>query len=132
MMAQEIKDETFSIQNAYLRAVDQQGNPKAKAILEEVFTPTDALWRGIGRIPQSGLALADTFTHRDALKVLGMQLPEVKPLAGCRCGDVLKGKMLPPKCPLFAKRCTPATPLGPCMVSTEGSCAAYYKYRLHA
>ncbi len=132
MMAQEIKDATFSIQNAYLRAVNQQGNPKAQAILNQVFTVSDALWRGIGNIPESGLSFADSFAHRDALQVLGMTLPEVKALPGCRCGDVLKGKMLPPKCPLFAKRCTPASPLGPCMVSTEGSCAAYYKYRLPA
>ncbi len=130
MMAEEMQNATYSIKNAYLRAVDAQGNPKAKAILEQVFSVGDALWRGIGLIPQSGLSLAPRFAHRDALKVLHMQLPDVQPLAGCRCGDVLKGKLLPPKCPLFAKACTPAKPVGPCMVSTEGSCAAYYKYRL--
>ncbi len=130
MMAEEIQQHSFSIKNAYQRAVDAQGNPKAKAILEQVFVPAHALWRGIGRIPESGLVLAPAFEHRDALLALDMTLPEVKPLAGCRCGDVLKGKLLPPNCPLFGKACTPAKPIGPCMVSTEGSCAAYYKYRL--
>ncbi len=130
MMAEELQQNTYSIKNAYLRAVDAQGNPKAKAILEQVFVTDDALWRGIGLIPQSGLSLAPHFAHRDALRVLNMSLPEVKPIAGCRCGDVLKGKLSPPHCPLFGKTCTPANPVGPCMVSTEGSCAAYYKYRL--
>ncbi len=130
LMAQEIRDNTFSIHNAYMRAVDAQGNPKAQSILEKVFTHSDALWRGLGSIPMSGLSLNEDFAHYDALQVLGMQLPNVKPLAGCRCGEVLKGKILPPQCPLFAKGCTPAAPIGPCMVSTEGSCAAYFKYRL--
>ncbi len=130
LMAQSLQEENYAIQNAYNRAVDTQGNPKAKAILEQVFVTSDALWRGMGCIPQSGLALAPNFAHRDALSVLNMTLPDVKPIAGCRCGDVLKGKMLPPQCPLFGKACTPAKPVGPCMVSTEGSCAAYYKYRL--
>ncbi len=130
MMAEEIQAGSYSIQNAYLRAVSAQGNPKAKAILEQVFSTSSALWRGMGSIAQSGLILAPAFEHRDALKVLGLSLPEVKGISGCRCGDVLKGKMLPPACPLFGKACTPAKPVGPCMVSTEGSCAAYYKYRL--
>lgn len=96
--------------------------------MEQVFEPTDALWRGIGRIPQSGLKLRSDFADLDAMARLDVTLPEVPPLPGCRCGDVLRGRMAPPDCPLFGKKCTPATPVGPCMVSTEGSCAAYYKY----
>lgn len=116
--------------NLYRRAVSDAGNPKARAVLYEVFEPSDALWRGIGLIPGSGLRLAREWADFDAWTRLGLELKDVKPLAGCRCGDVLKGKLRPDQCPLFKKACTPATPVGPCMVSTEGSCAAYFKYRL--
>jgi hydrogenase expression/formation protein HypD len=118
--------------NMYGRAVDDRGNPKARQVMYEVFTPSDALWRGIGLIPGSGLKVSEEYADFDAMRVLGLELPEAKPLPGCRCGDVLKGKMAPNKCPLFAKACTPASPVGPCMVSTEGSCAAYFKYNLEA
>jgi hydrogenase expression/formation protein HypD len=108
--------------------VADDGNPKARAVLEEVFRPSDALWRGIGRIPQSGLVLAPEYEDMDAFARFGLSLPEVAPIPGCRCGEVLSGKMTPLECPLFGAACTPAQPVGPCMVSTEGSCAAYYKY----
>ncbi|BBD07990.1 hydrogenase formation protein HypD [Desulfovibrio ferrophilus] len=114
--------------NLYTRAVHDIGNPRAVEIMNEVFTEADALWRGIGMIPGSGLVLSEAYEQYDAMKQLGLELKEVKPLAGCRCGDILKGKMAPNKCPLFGKACTPAKPVGPCMVSTEGSCAAYFKY----
>lgn len=116
--------------NLYTRAVKDSGNPKAAAMMREVFTPGDGLWRGIGVIPESGLFLSDKFARFDAFKALGLELAEAKSIPGCRCGDVLKGKTPPDKCPLFGKKCTPAAPVGPCMVSTEGSCAAYYKYKL--
>jgi hydrogenase expression/formation protein HypD len=116
--------------NAYRRVVADEGNAKARAIMYEVFEPCDALWRGIGSIPGSGLKFTKEYEAFDAIKVLGLTMKDVKPLPGCRCGDVLKGKLRPDQCPLFKKACTPATPVGPCMVSTEGSCAAYYKYRL--
>ena len=132
LMAEQRKTGEYVVVNAYRRAVDDGGNPRARAVLEQVFTPADALWRGIGTIPQSGLKIREEFADMDAMRRLGMTLPDVSPLPGCRCGDVLKGKMAPPACPLFAKACTPANPVGPCMVSTEGSCAAYYKYRLEA
>jgi hydrogenase expression/formation protein HypD len=116
--------------NAYKRVVSDGGNPKAVSVMNEVFRPTDALWRGIGVIPGSGLAMRDEYEAFDAMRVFGMSLREVPDIKGCRCGDVLKGKMSPEKCPLFGKACTPAAPVGPCMVSTEGSCAAYYKYKV--
>jgi len=97
--------------------------------MNEVFRPTDALWRGIGLIPGSGLAMRDEYEAFDAMRVFGMSLRDVPEIKGCRCGDVLKGKMSPDRCPLFGKACTPASPVGPCMVSTEGSCAAYYYYK---
>ncbi|MFU2208325.1 hydrogenase formation protein HypD [Solidesulfovibrio sp. C21] len=119
-----------AIRNGYTRVVSDAGNPVAMAIMDEVFAPADALWRGLGLIPQSGLVIREEFADFDAMRLPGVALKETPPLPGCRCGDVLKGKMAPNECPLFGKACTPATPVGPCMVSTEGGCAAYFKYRL--
>ena len=128
MMAEQIRDNAPAVVNAYPRAVGDAGNPRARALLDQFFTPADALWRGIGSIPLSGLSLRPEYQDMDAMVRLDFKLPDVPPLPGCRCGDVLKGRMAPPDCPLFGKKCTPATPVGPCMVSTEGSCAAYFKY----
>lgn len=130
-MAEQLRDKAPAVINAYPRAVDDKGNPRACALMEQFFTPTDALWRGLGRIPQSGLALRPEYADLDALVRLDLRLPVTRPLPGCRCGQVLKGQIRPPECPLFGKKCTPATPVGPCMVSTEGSCAAYFKYGEH-
>lgn len=116
--------------NAYTRVVSDQGNPKAVAVMNEVFETTDALWRGIGLIPGSGLRMREEYAAYDAMRVFDLTLADVPEIKGCRCGDVLKGKLSPDKCPLFGKACTPAAPVGPCMVSTEGSCAAYYKYNV--
>jgi len=112
----------------YERWVRREGNAKARARVDEVFRPCDAAWRGLGVIPMSGLELRPAFRDRDALDVLGVEVPPETENPGCSCGEVLRGVVEPPQCPLFAGRCTPATPVGPCMVSTEGSCAAYYKY----
>lgn len=130
MMIQQKNEGKPRVANAYTRAVTDEGNPKAREILYEVFQPADALWRGIGTIPDSGLVFTDAYEHFDALKALDLTIPDAPPLAGCKCGDVLRGRMQPNQCPLFAKACTPAKPVGPCMVSTEGSCAAYFKYNL--
>ncbi|MDR2696515.1 MAG: hydrogenase formation protein HypD [Deltaproteobacteria bacterium] len=128
LMAEQHAAGRYATVNAYRRAVADDGNPKARAILKEVFRPGDALWRGLGRIPQSGLVLAPDYEDMDAFARFGLSLREVDPTPGCRCGEVLSGRMHPPGCPLFGRDCTPARPVGPCMVSTEGSCAAYYKY----
>ncbi len=117
-----------AVVNHYTRAVQNEGNPKAIEVMKGVFVPTDALWRGIGSIAHSGLELAPAYVQFDAKKRLGLELKEVSPIKGCLCGDILRGKLPPYKCPLFGTACTPASPVGPCMVSTEGSCAAYYKY----
>lgn len=129
-MAEQRLEGRPAVENAYRRAVDDAGNPRARAVLDQVFVPGDALWRGLGAIPQSGLKIAPAFADMDATQRLGIVLRDVPPLRGCRCGEVLKGKLPPNHCPLFGKACTPANPVGPCMVSTEGSCAAYYKYHL--
>lgn len=127
-MAEMRRDGKPRVINAYPRAVDDGGNPRACALMDEVFAPGDALWRGLGRIPASGLALRPGLADFDAVARFGIELAETRPIPGCRCGAVLRGRITPPACPLFGKACTPASPVGPCMVSTEGSCAAYFRY----
>jgi hydrogenase expression/formation protein HypD len=117
------------LKNAYGRAVSEQGNGRARDMMERVFEPVDAAWRGLGLIPGGGLRLRDAYADFDAVASLGLELPDVRPAAGCRCGDVLRGRILPPECPLYGTRCTPAEPAGPCMVSDEGGCAAWHAYK---
>ena len=131
-VTEQLRDGKPGLVNAYTRAVSDTGNAKAREIMYEVFQPADALWRGLGKIPGSGLVFTPQYAQFDALQALEISVPEASPLPGCRCGEVLKGKMRPDQCPLFKKACTPASPVGPCMVSTEGSCAAYFKYHLEA
>jgi len=126
-----IVEKTPKIVNAYSRIVKKEGNPLAVRVCEKVFRPIDALWRGIGVIPKSGFALKEEFRKLDAADRYGISQDAVSAAEqphGCSCGSVLKGVMKPIDCPLFATACTPRTPVGPCMVSSEGSCAAYYKY----
>lgn len=120
------------IVNQYRRAVSDTGNPRAREILFDVFEPGDALWRGIGLIPASGLFMRKEYGAFNAWERFALALPDVPEIKGCRCGDVLKGRLSPDGCPLFGKACTPARPVGPCMVSTEGSCAAYFKYHVES
>ena len=116
------------IEIQYNRVAKAEGNPHAKLIVERVFEPVDASWRGIGLIPQSGLGIRGDFAAWDAAKKFSLPIFHSKETPGCRCGDVLKGLIYPTQCPLFARHCTPMKPIGPCMVSSEGSCAAYYRY----
>lgn len=112
----------------YKKVVRQDGNPKAVAILREVFEPYDASWRGIGLIPESGLKLRNRYAFFDAGARFSVNAPKAAEPEMCSCGDILRGVKIPFECPLFGASCTPESPVGPCMVSTEGSCAAYYKY----
>jgi hydrogenase expression/formation protein HypD len=112
----------------YSRVVRWEGNAKAQAILDEVFTPFDAPWRGIGVLPGSGLKIAEAYQAFDAELAIPVQVEELKEHQGCLCGEILKGKVSPFDCPLFGKACTPEAPVGACMVSSEGTCAAAYKY----
>ncbi|MCP3943917.1 MAG: hydrogenase formation protein HypD [Desulfobacteraceae bacterium] len=114
--------------NAYPRAVSENGNLKAKTIMNQVFKLCDASWRGIGQIPTSGMELKKEFAAFDAAKKFNMDMPEVSEPAGCACGEILMGLKTPKACKLYKKKCTPMTPVGPCMVSSEGSCAAFYRY----
>lgn len=125
---EQIVDGRSAVENRYERVVREDGNPIARALTGRYLRPADACWRGIGMLPDSGLVLRDEFAAYDAEKRFRLKVGPGKEAPGCLCGEVIKGKRAPPQCPLFAKRCTPADPVGPCMVSSEGACAAYYKY----
>lgn len=114
--------------NAYRRWVRPEGNPAARAVIDRTFAPCDAAWRGLGLIPASGLAFRSTYAAYDAAVAFPAEVPEPKPRKGCRCGEVLRGELKPMDCKLFGTACVPEHPLGPCMVSGEGACAAYYRY----
>jgi hydrogenase expression/formation protein HypD len=124
--------ESFSprLENAYPRAVTLEGNPKARQLMDQVFAPADAVWRGLGVIEESVMRIRDEFAAFDAARVFDLELPEAKEPKGCLCGEILTGIKTPPQCPLFRKACTPMEPVGPCMVSSEGTCAAYYRYHV--
>ncbi len=115
------------IENQYTRVVSEEGNPVARQIISRVFRTADAEWRGLGIIPRSGLVLKREFGRFDFEKKHKLAVPKTKKTP-CRCGDVLQGIIYPNQCPLFGKSCTPQNPIGPCMVSSEGACAAYYRY----
>ena len=114
--------------NAYPRVVNTAGNPAARALVETYMEPCDARWRGLGEISQSGLVLKPAFAAWDAKIRFSPTSGKVTDTGGCRCGEVLRGLLEPNGCPLFGKACTPEQPLGACMVSSEGACAAYYQY----
>lgn len=116
------------VENQYSRVVKPGGNARARARMDRYLEPVDARWRGIGTIPQSGMGLRDDFHAYDAETKHGVVVEEGRQRPGCLCGDVIKGKCRPPDCPLFATACHPDSAVGPCMVSAEGTCAAYYKY----
>lgn len=116
------------VENVYEVAVSTSGNDIAVRLLDEVFTAGDEVWRAMGVIPRSGLSLRDAYRDFDALARFDLQVgPDYEP-PGCRCGEVIQGKLDPKNCALFAHTCTPTTPVGPCMVSSEGTCAAAFKY----
>ena len=132
MLLEQIASDSAEVEIQYKKVVKEQGNPKAVALINEYFEPADAYWRGIGVIPLSGLKLRERFRHRDINSVIDINISFASGAGepqGCSCGEVLRGIKTPDECPLFANVCTPDSPVGACMVSTEGSCAAYYKYR---
>jgi hydrogenase expression/formation protein HypD len=114
--------------NAYTRAVSPSGNRKAQETMAQVFASRDTRWRGIGVIPKSGLAIREAYSAHDARRRFDIQISPVPEPKGCACGAILTGTKTPPQCTLFRKACTPMSPIGPCMVSSEGTCAAYYRY----
>jgi hydrogenase expression/formation protein HypD len=123
-----IKQHRPYVQNYYPQVVRPMGNPTALQILDEVFMPAAATWHGLGTLPASGFQLRPKWEAFDAQKKFKLVAPPVAPQA-CRCGEIMLGKITPPQCGLFGKACTPTYPQGPCMVSSEGTCAAYFKYQ---
>lgn len=118
-----------SIEIQYKRVVKAEGNIEAQKIIDEIFEPCSSTWRGLGEIKGSGLKINNKYSDFDAALKFGIKpVGENIEIKGCRCGDVLKGFIAPHECSLFGKACTPENPVGPCMVSSEGSCAAFYKY----
>ena len=128
MLIRQIENDTPALENAYPRAVASGGNAKARQVMDLVFTPADALWRGIGSIPNSGLVFRDAHAAFDAARKFSVAVGDAPEPPGCACGEILTGLKIPPECALYRKRCTPTRPIGPCMVSSEGTCAAYYRY----
>ncbi len=117
------------VQSVYRDRITNEGNSAAQKIIQQIFIPADSRWRGFGTIPQSGLNVRNGFADFDAKHVFQLTEPVDHEPAGCLCANIVKGISLPTDCPLFAKRCTPASPVGACMVSREGACSAYYRYR---
>ena len=129
MLLGQMKAHKAKVQVQYNRVVRREGNRQAQAVLKKVFTVSGARWRGLGNIPVSGLRLREEFGDFDAERCFKLRnKSRVKADVGCICPEVLKGKKTPRECGLFAKTCTPDSPKGPCMVSSEGSCSIYYKY----
>ncbi len=118
----------FEVANCYGRAVTPAGNRKAQELVRTVFTPVDSEWRGLGLIRASGLALRPEYGRFDVTRRLDIRVTASAGPRGCRCGEILKGICRPPDCPLFGTGCTPSRPVGPCMVSSEGTCAAWHRY----
>lgn len=119
---------THKVYNEYARVVSKDGNSKAKELIDRYFQPCDFEWRGLGVIKDSGLRLIDEFSYLDAKKYFNVEVGESKESKACICGEILRGKAKPYDCKVFGKVCNPQNPIGSCMVSGEGACAAYYKY----
>ncbi|MCP4688825.1 MAG: hydrogenase formation protein HypD [Desulfobacterales bacterium] len=128
MLVEAIEDDAPRLENAYPRAVTREGNPRAMEIMNQVFEIADVAWRGVGPIPQSGLKIREAYARFDAERRFDIAPSEADDPKGCACGAILTGVITPPECPLYKKVCTPSEPVGPCMVSSEGTCAAYYRY----
>ena len=116
------------VANSYARSVQREGNRRAQQIMEEAFEVGPAAWRGLGELPDSGLLIRSRYADCDAARAFPVQVQPARRPTGCRCGEVLRGVVIPSQCPLFRHVCTPQNPIGPCMVSAEGACAAYYHY----
>ena len=128
LLLRQIADKKPRLQNEYERAVSEEGNMLAQQMIDRCFERRTDIWRGLGIIENSGLGFKKELAELDAEKRFKLAPSEPKPTA-CRCGRVITGRIAPEECPLFGKRCTPEDPVGPCMVSSEGACAAAYKYR---
>ena len=129
LLLRQLADGRREVENEYRRAVAPDGNALAKEMMARCFAPCRDIWRGLGEIEASGLALCDELSDFDARRRFSVSFPDSEPPTACRCGEVICGRIEPAGCPMFSRRCTPEDPVGPCMVSSEGACAAAYKYR---
>lgn len=127
-LAEMARDGAPGLDNAYRTVVAEDGQQEALALLDRVFVAAPAPWRALGTIPGSGLDLRPAYRRFDAHVRFGVDTSADHHPEGCRCGEVIQGRIEPPQCRLFRGRCTPANPIGPCMVSSEGTCAAWFKY----
>jgi hydrogenase expression/formation protein HypD len=127
-MVRQVNTGDYKAMNMYSRVVSDEGNEKARQVIDTVYEKQGCWWRGIGFIEDSGLAFRKEYEEFDAFKRFNVNLEGDDEIAGCSCGDVLKGYIKPNECALFGSACTPVNPVGPCMVSSEGACAAAYKY----
>jgi hydrogenase expression/formation protein HypD len=130
MLACQIEDGNPKVEVQYHRVVNSEGNKTAQNVMNQVFEYRDDQWRGLGLIPQSGLRIRDDYSLFDAEKQFNVEVPQPGEPEGCICGQILRGLNTPRDCSLFAKKCTPADPVGACMVSGEGTCATYFRYQL--
>ncbi|MCD6358784.1 MAG: hydrogenase formation protein HypD [Dehalococcoidia bacterium] len=128
MLVDQVVENKPDVDVSYRRVVRREGNVRAQEVMNTVFQPADADWRGIGIVKDSGLRIRDEFGQFNALTYYKVRLDDQSEIKGCICGDILRGVKVPTDCRLFGKTCTPEHPVGPCMVSSEGSCAAYYVY----
>jgi len=129
MLVTQIESGRPGVEVQYQRVVNNKGNSIAQNILKEVFEYKDDYWRGLGMIPESGLRIVNEFSAFDAERQINVEVPDPEEPKGCICGQILRGLKTPTDCGLFAKKCTPEDPVGACMVSGEGTCGTYYKYR---
>ena len=128
LLIKQIMDNNFKVEIQYKRAVKPEGNIKAQNIMKEVFNLRDDWWRGLGILQNSGLEINEKYSEYDAEKILQVNVEKVIEEPGCICGEILKGVKTPGQCGLFGRQCTPADPIGACMVSNEGACNAYYRF----
>jgi hydrogenase expression/formation protein HypD len=127
-ICRQLAEDEAEVKSVYAAVVTNKGNITAQKIISDCFEPADGLWRGLGKIEKSTLKLRDKYSRFDAFKRFGLTEAPTEELGGCRCGQVLCGLITPPQCSLFGNTCTPTEPVGPCMVSSEGACAAWFKY----
>ncbi|MDO9573934.1 MAG: hydrogenase formation protein HypD, partial [Candidatus Contubernalis sp.] len=127
-LTQQLLQKNCRVDNNYTRVVREEGNSTAQRVIQEYFDPVEVSWRGLGKIPGSGLALKKELQVYDAIKRFPVEISRPFNQEGCRCGEVLTGKIVPTQCGMFGRDCKPSRPVGPCMVSSEGACAAYYQY----
>ncbi len=128
MNLKQIQKGRNEVENAYPRAVKKEGNKKARTIIATLLEEADELWRGLGMLPKSGLKIREKYMKIDATKQFSIKNEYNYEPEGCLCAEVIQGKNIPTDCPHFGNTCLPEDPIGPCMVSSEGACAAYYRY----